>query len=99
MLNGWSTAASADWTLWGAALGGGAYVARSAIGQDAASDLIYAAVRNAEALWFVSRSSGLALLAAFSVAVVLGVAARLGSRAGSNPSASHLAPRIGRRAA
>ncbi len=49
MPNGWSTAASADCTLWGAALGGGAYVARSAIGQDSASDLIYAAVRNAEA--------------------------------------------------
>ena len=48
VLNGWSTAASADWTLWGAALGGCAYVACSAIGQDAASDLIYAAVRTAE---------------------------------------------------
>ena len=38
VLNGRPTAASADWTLWGATLGGGAYVARSAIGQDAAGD-------------------------------------------------------------
>ena len=29
--------------LWGATLGGGAYVARSAIGQDAGGDLMYAA--------------------------------------------------------
>ena len=43
ILNGRPTAAAADWTLWGATLGGGAYVARSAIGQDAAGDLIYAA--------------------------------------------------------
>jgi hypothetical protein len=41
------TAASADWGLWGATLGGGAYVARSAIGQDAAGDLIYAASMSA----------------------------------------------------
>ena len=33
-----------------------------------------------QALWLVSRASGLALLAAFSAAVVLGVAARLGPR-------------------
>jgi sulfoxide reductase heme-binding subunit YedZ len=32
-----------------------------------------------QALWFVSRASGLAVLAAFSAAVVAGVAARLGS--------------------
>jgi predicted ferric reductase len=32
-----------------------------------------------QALWFVSRASGLALLAGFSATVVLGVAARLGS--------------------
>src|SRR5579859_2146800 len=43
VLNGRPTAASADWTRWGATLGGGAYVARSAIGQDAAGDLMYAA--------------------------------------------------------
>jgi len=42
VLNGRPTAASANWALWGATLGGGAYVARSAIGQDAAGDLIYA---------------------------------------------------------
>lgn len=35
-----------------------------------------------QALWFVSRASGLALLAAFSATVVLGVAARLGSAPG-----------------
>jgi hypothetical protein len=45
--NGRPTAASADWTMWGATLGGGAYVARSAIGQDAAGDLMYAASMSA----------------------------------------------------
>jgi sulfoxide reductase heme-binding subunit YedZ len=38
-----------------------------------------AAFSGSQALWFVSRASGLALLAAVSAAVVLGVAARLGS--------------------
>jgi methionine sulfoxide reductase heme-binding subunit len=38
-----------------------------------------AAVPGPQALWFVSRASGLALLAAFSATVVLGVAARIGS--------------------
>ena len=47
VLNGRPTAASADWTLWGATLGGGAYVARSAIGQDAAGHLMYAASMSA----------------------------------------------------
>jgi hypothetical protein len=47
VLNGRPTAASADWTQWGATLGGGAYVARSAIGQDAAGDLMYAASMSA----------------------------------------------------
>ncbi|MGH3177869.1 MAG: hypothetical protein ACRDPF_28825, partial [Streptosporangiaceae bacterium] len=47
VLHGRPTAASADWALWGATLGGGAYVARSAIGQDAAGDLIYAASMSA----------------------------------------------------
>jgi hypothetical protein len=41
VLDGRPTAASADWTLWGATIGG-ADVARSAIGQNAAGDLIYA---------------------------------------------------------
>lgn len=41
--NGRPTPAAADWGLWGATLGGGEYVARSALGQDAAGDLIYAA--------------------------------------------------------
>ena len=45
--NGRPTAASADWTAWGATLGGGAYVARSAIGQDAAGHLMYAASMSA----------------------------------------------------
>jgi len=43
VLNGRPTAAAADWGLWGATLGGGEYVARSALGQDASGDLIYAA--------------------------------------------------------
>jgi len=47
VLNGRPTAASADWAAWGATLGGGAYVARSAIGQDAAGHLIYAASMSA----------------------------------------------------
>jgi hypothetical protein len=41
--HGRPTPAAADWGLWGATLGGGEYVARSALGQDAAGDLIYAA--------------------------------------------------------
>jgi len=36
-------------------------------------------IAGSQGLWFVSRGSGLALLVAFSAAVVLGVAARLGS--------------------
>src|SRR5215469_11596330 len=47
VLHGRPTAAAADWGLWGATLGGGAYVARSAVGQDAAGDLIYAASMSA----------------------------------------------------
>jgi hypothetical protein len=43
VLNGKPTAAAADLGLWGATLGGGEYVARSALGQDASGDLIYAA--------------------------------------------------------
>jgi phosphodiester glycosidase len=43
VLNGKPTAAAADPGLWGATLGGGEYVARSALGQDASGDLIYAA--------------------------------------------------------
>ena len=38
-----------------------------------------AAVAGSQGLWFVSRASGLALLASFSSVLVLGVAARLGS--------------------
>jgi methionine sulfoxide reductase heme-binding subunit len=38
-----------------------------------------AAASGSQALWFVSRSSGLALLVAFSAVMMLGVAARLGS--------------------
>jgi hypothetical protein len=47
VLNGRPAAASADWPVWGATLGGGADVARSAIGQDAAGDLMYAASMSA----------------------------------------------------
>ena len=42
-----------------------------------------AALGGPQALWFVSRASGLALLTGFSAAVVAGVAARLGPGAGS----------------
>ena len=47
VLNGRPTAAAADWGLWGATLGGGEYVARSALGQDAAGRLLYAASMSA----------------------------------------------------
>jgi hypothetical protein len=47
ILHGQPTAAAADWGLWGATLGGGEYVARSALGQDGAGDLIYAASMSA----------------------------------------------------
>ena len=47
VLNGQPTAASGDPALWGATLGDGAYVARGAIGQDAAGDLMYAASMSA----------------------------------------------------
>jgi hypothetical protein len=41
------TAAAANWQLWGSTLGGGEYVARSALGQDAAGNIIYAASMSA----------------------------------------------------
>jgi len=40
---GHATRAAADWTLWGATLGGGESVAHSALGENAAGQLIYAA--------------------------------------------------------
>jgi Phosphodiester glycosidase len=40
--HGQATASAADWGLWGATLGGGEFVARSALGQDAAGQLIFA---------------------------------------------------------
>ena len=40
--HGHATRAAADWNIWGATLGGGEYVARSALGQNAAGELIYA---------------------------------------------------------
>ena len=39
---GHPTRAASDWALWGATLSGGERVARSAVGQNAAGDLIYA---------------------------------------------------------
>lgn len=42
VLDGKPTTASYDWGLWGATLGGGEYVARSALGQAADGDLMYA---------------------------------------------------------
>jgi hypothetical protein len=47
VLNARPTTASADWSLWGSTLGGGADVARSAIGQNAAGELMYAASMSA----------------------------------------------------
>jgi len=47
VLNGKPTPAAADWSLWGATLGGGEFVARSALGQDADGDLEYAASMSA----------------------------------------------------
>ena len=43
VMNGKPAAAAADPGLWGATLGGGEHVARSALGQDASGDLIFAA--------------------------------------------------------
>lgn len=42
VLNGRPSPAAADWQLWGSTLGGGEYVARSALGQDKYGDLLYA---------------------------------------------------------
>ena len=47
VLYGRPTADAYDWGLWGATLGGGEDVARSALGQDAAGDLMYAASMSA----------------------------------------------------
>jgi hypothetical protein len=47
VLHGKPTKAAADWGLWGSTLGGGEYVARSALGQDAAGHLVYAASMSA----------------------------------------------------
>ncbi len=40
--SGRASRAAADWTSWGATLGGGEFVARSALGENAAGELIYA---------------------------------------------------------
>jgi hypothetical protein len=45
--NGKPTPAAADWSVWGATLGGGEFVARSALGQSADGDLEYAASMSA----------------------------------------------------
>lgn len=45
--DGRPTPAAADWGLWGATLGGGEYVARSALGQNASGELIFAASMSA----------------------------------------------------
>lgn len=41
VLDGRPAAAADDWRVWGATLGGGEYVARSAVGQNTEGDLIY----------------------------------------------------------
>jgi hypothetical protein len=59
--------AAADWGAWGATLGGGEYVARSALGQDAAGELIFAGsmsaspVALAQALVHAGARSGMEL--------------------------------------
>ena len=40
--HGKPTPTASDWYAWGATLGGGEYVARSAVGEDAAGDLLFA---------------------------------------------------------
>ncbi len=40
--HGRPTASASDWYVWGATLGGGEYVARSALGEDSSGDLLYA---------------------------------------------------------
>ena len=47
VLDGKPAASAADWSRWGATLGGGKDVARSALGQDAAGHLVYAASMSA----------------------------------------------------
>jgi len=47
VLDGKPTRSAANWSLWGATLGGGKDVARSALGQDAAGHLVYAASMSA----------------------------------------------------
>ena len=49
-----------------------------------------AVLGGSQALWFVSRASGLAVLTAFSAAVVAGVAARLGPGGGLRLAAGEL---------
>lgn len=41
VVDGRPAGAAYDWGLWGATLGGGEYVARSAVGENAAGDLVY----------------------------------------------------------
>jgi hypothetical protein len=48
--HGRPTAAAADWTIWGATLGGAENVARSAVGEDAAGHLMYAGSMSATPL-------------------------------------------------
>jgi hypothetical protein len=45
--HGHASRAAADWTAWGATISGGEYVARSALGEDAAGELIYAGAMSA----------------------------------------------------
>jgi hypothetical protein len=45
--HGHASRAAADWTVWGSTISGGKYVARSALGENAAGDLIYAGAMSA----------------------------------------------------
>jgi hypothetical protein len=47
VINGHPAGAAANWNAWGATLGGGEFVARSAVGQNAQGQLIYAASMSA----------------------------------------------------
>jgi len=85
VLHGKPTKAAADWGLWGSTLGGGAYVARSALGQDAAGHLVYAASMSATPadLAFVLAYAGARIAMELDINpewVQLDVASRAGGR-------------------
>jgi hypothetical protein len=56
--HGRPTAAASDWYLWGATLGGGEYVARSALGEDSKGDLLYAGSMSASPIGMAQALAG-----------------------------------------